>query len=84
MVAQTPSAVLVEPGSPPWAQRLGLRLARTFLNLFPTAPVRLWSVTFAELPPAADWPGAICWVTDKSKVAVSSGTAWVSVAGGPL
>jgi hypothetical protein len=85
MVDRTPSsAALVEAGAPMWAQRLGLRLVKTFLNLFPTAPVRLWSVTFANLPPAADWPGAIVYVSDKSKVGVSTGSAWVAADGGPL
>lgn len=84
MVDRTPSAPLLEPNAPLWAQRLVLRLARTFLNLFPTAPVRLWSALAADLPPAADWTGALVWVSDTGKVAVSNGAAWVQTDGGPL
>lgn len=84
MVDRTPSAVLLEPGAPLWAQRLGLRLAKTYLSLFPTAPVRLWSIPSADLPPPADWPGCIVYVSDKLKVGVSTGAAWVAADGGPL
>lgn len=80
----TPSLLLVEPGAPQWAQRLGLRLVRTFQNLFPTQPTRLWSATAAELPDPAKWTGCTVYVTDKLKVAVSTGAAWVSAGGGPL
>lgn len=84
MVDVTPSTLLLEPGAPLWAQRLALRLVKTFLHLFPSAPVRLWSVASADLPNASDWPGAIVYVTDKAKVGVSTGAAWVAADGGPL
>lgn len=84
MVAITPSTLLLEPGAPQWAQRLALRLVRTFLNLFPTAPVRLWSVQQSDLPDPSDWPGAVVYVTDLAKLAVSDGTAWTDAIGGPL
>jgi hypothetical protein len=84
MVDRTPSLLLVEPGAPQWAQRLGQRLVKTFLNLFPTAPVRLWKAPQAELPDPAAWAGAILFVSDLGKLAVSDGAAWTDVTGGPL
>lgn len=50
----------------------------------PSAPVRLWSVASADLPPAADWPNSICYASDKGCVAVSTGTAWVRADGSAL
>ena len=51
----------------------------------PTAPVPLWSVLFADLPPAADWPaGSLVWVSDKGKVGVTTGAAWTDTTGGAL
>lgn len=84
MVDRAPSSLLLEPGAPMWAQRLALRLDRAFVGLFPSAPVRLWSVLFADLPSPADWTGCLVWVPDKGKVAVSNGAAWVVVDGGVL
>ena len=84
MVDFTPATLLVEPGAPPWGQRLGLRLVKTFQNLFPTQPTRLWSVPFDALPNPAAWTGATVYVTDKFKVAVSTGADWVAAGGGPL
>ena len=44
----------------------------------PGAPVRLASVTFAKLPPAANWPYGHIIVSDKQSIAVStpSGATW--------
>lgn len=86
MVTQTaPSTTaLLEPASPGWAQRLVLRLVGFFVLSFPVQPVRLWAVIFAKLPPAAEWTGALVWVTDRGKVAVSNGAAWVTTDGGVL
>jgi hypothetical protein len=84
MVDRTPSLLLVEPGAPQWAQRLGQRLVKTFLNLFPTSPVRLWKVAQADLPDAAEWTGAALFVADLGKLAVSDGVAWTDAIGGPL
>lgn len=84
MVERSPSSLLLEPGAPSWAQRLALRLDRVFLGLFPSAPVRLWSVVFADLPPPAPWVGCLVWVPDKGKVAASNGAAWVTTDGGVL
>ena len=50
----------------------------------PTGPVRLWPVASADLPPAADWPNCICYVTDKSCAAVSTGASWVRADGSAL
>jgi hypothetical protein len=82
MVSQTPTSLLLEPTAPSWAQRLALRLDKVFLNLFPTAPVRLWPVTKANLPAAADWPGAVVYVNDVKKLGISDGAAWRDAMGG--
>jgi len=78
MVDVTPSTLLLEPGAPQWAQRLALRLVKTFLNLFPTAPVRLWRAPPAEFPPADKWPGSVVASPDGG-LWVSDGTSWVRV-----
>lgn len=75
---------VLEPDVPQWMQRYALRLEKAFVNLFPKAPVRLWSVTYANLPPAADWPGCIVFVSDKNKVGLSNGSAWTQTDGGAL
>ena len=50
----------------------------------PSAPSRLWPVASADLPPAADWSNCICYVTDKTCVAVSTGSSWVRADGSAL
>lgn len=50
----------------------------------PAKPTLLWSVLEASLPPAANWLGCICFVSDLGKVAVSNGTAWTDTTGGAL
>lgn len=77
-------SVLLEPGAPTFLQRFALRLASTFLGLFPDAPVRLWSKDLADLPPAANWRGGIVYVADKAKVGLSNGTTWTDTTGGAL
>jgi hypothetical protein len=84
MVDFTPSTLLLEPNAPQWAQRFALRIAKTFQNVFPTQPTRLWSAPSTALPDPASWAGCILYVPDKLKVAVSTGAAWVSAGGGPL
>jgi hypothetical protein len=85
MVTQPPSTTaLIEPATPGWAQRMVLKLVGFFVLAFPVQPVRLWTATFAQLPLAKEWPGALVWVPDKGKVAVSNGTAWVTTDGGAL
>lgn len=81
MVAPAP---LLEPGAPDWAQRFALQVQEAFLGLFPDAPVRLWSVAFADLPDPAKWSGCIVWVSDKAKVGASNGVAWTDAVGGAL
>ena len=82
MVDFTPSTLLVEPGAPPWAQRFGLRLVRTFQNLFPTQPTRLWNAgNFAALPDPKPWAGALAYTADGA-VNVSTGGVWRDVGGG--
>lgn len=79
---RAPSSLLVEPGAPPWGQRLGLRLGQQFVSKYPTAPMRLWSVdTPADLPPADEWTGAVVSMPDGS-VWASNGVAWIKVGPG--
>lgn len=88
MVASTvrriPSPPLLEPGAPQWAVRFAARLNEFFRLRHPQAPSELMIVLFADLPPAADWLGAEVWVSDKGKVGVSNGVAWVTTDGGVL
>jgi hypothetical protein len=84
VAARGPAAPLLEPGAPSWAQRFALRLASTFVISFPTAPIRLWSVVKADLPPAAEWTGALVYLNDLNKLAISDGTAWLDAMGGAV
>jgi len=59
-------------------------IGRFFKLLVPTGPERLWSTDSANLPPAADWQYHQCYVTDKTCVAVSTGSAWVRADGSAL
>lgn len=82
---QAPSTTaLLEPAAPPWAQRMMLKLVGFFVPVFPVQPVRVWGVAQADLPPAADWPRGIVYVTDLGKLALSNGVAWTDTVGGPL
>lgn len=84
MVTFAPAPIIAEPGIPPWAQRLLLKLAQRFVPAEPSAPQRVASIPKIQLPPAADWPQCIVWVPDQNKLAVSNGTAWVVCDGGVL
>jgi hypothetical protein len=77
-------STIIEPDIPQWMQRYINRVDATYVNAFPKAPVRLWSVTQANLPPAAQWPGCIVYVSDKAKVGLSNGTTWTQTDGGAL
>lgn len=50
----------------------------------PTKPRRLVPVPEADLPPAADWPGCIVYVSDLGKVGLSDGVTWTDAIGGAL
>ena len=50
----------------------------------PQSPTKLWPVASADLPPAADWQYHQCYVTDKTCVAVSTGSSWVRADGSAL
>lgn len=76
MVSQAPTSLLVEPSAPDWAKRLGLRLDKTYQNLYPQQPTRLWDVQ-GTFPPAADWPGGA--VISGGAIYVSDGTSWIKV-----
>jgi hypothetical protein len=87
MVTQpSPSAVaLVEPAAPMWAQRMALKMVGFFMPITPRAPMPLWTVTKANLPPAADWPNTVVIVSDQSELAISLGGAWLKIStGGPV
>ena len=85
MVSRIPSSSgLLEASAPDWASRMLGRLLNFFVWQNPTIPTTLWAVAQAGLPPAAKWTGAQVWVTDKGKVAVSNGTAWVTTDGAAL
>lgn len=77
-------APLLDATAPPWAQMFALRLPNIFKGLSPKSPERLASFTFANLPPAANWPGCVVFVSDKNKVGLSNGTTWTDPAGGAL
>ena len=51
---------------------------KTFQNLFPTQPSRLWSAPPGGLPDPAAWTGALVYGTDGA-LYLSTGTAWVKV-----
>lgn len=61
-----------------------LRAALVELQGLPQQPTALASVEEADLPPAADWTGAIIYVSDLEKVALSNGTTWTQTDGGAL
>lgn len=75
---------LIDANAPNWAQKFSLSLDREYVGQFPQAPVRLWGVAQANLPPAEKWTGCLVYVMDLSKVGVSNGTAWVQTDGGAL
>lgn len=50
----------------------------------PTKPTVLASCLEADLPPAAENTGAIVYLTDTQKVAMSNGSTWTDPAGGAL
>lgn len=75
---------LIDANAPTWAQKFSLALDREYVGRIPTGPVRLWSVPQANLPPAANSPGSLVFVSDLGKVGLSNGTAWVQTDGGPL
>ncbi len=75
----------VPPDYPfPLGSILGELQAGVMALLNPGRPARLWSVAYADLPPAADWAGCIVYVSDKNKVGLSNGTTWTDPAGGAL
>ena len=80
MVTQRAPATtaLVESNAPDWAQRLGLRLPKTFQGLYPIQPTHLWDAgAVGNLPPAADWPGGVA--AAGGVIWLSNGTSWVPV-----
>jgi hypothetical protein len=75
---------LIDADAPIWAQKFSLSLDQAYVGQFPTAPVKLWGVLQAKLPPAAKYPGCIVYVSDLGKVGLSNGTAWTQTDGGAL
>lgn len=43
----------------------------------PAAPTRVYALAAADLPPAADWPEHVVWVSDIPTLAQSDGTNWI-------
>lgn len=43
----------------------------------PGQPVLVYSVAAIGLPPAADWPNGVLWISDLDILAVSNGSAWI-------
>lgn len=79
------STALVEAAAPMWAQRMALKMVRLFMPMTPRAPMPVWTVTKAELPPAADWPNTVVIVSDQNELALSLGGAWLKIStGGPV
>lgn len=66
-------------------QALLSEMRRAVMDLqTPRGPVRLASVEEADLPPATDFDGALIYVSDLQKVAMSNGTTWTDTTGGAL
>lgn len=85
LLSRSPSALLVEPNAPLWAQRMALRLPKVFAPITPNQPLKIWAVNKVDLPPPEDWPDCIVVVPDQACLAVSDGAAWLKVAfGGPV
>jgi hypothetical protein len=90
MVAQlyqkaSATSVMAEPGSPMWAQRMIFKLLAFFQPINPIAPNKIWYVNKVDLPPAADWPGALCVVVDQDCIAISRAGVWRRISlGGPV
>lgn len=80
---RAPEPVLVEVEAPMWAQRMVLRLKLFFQPLRPVQPTRFFYVNKVDLPPATDWPGAMCVVVDQDCLAVARDGVWrrISLAG---
>ena len=76
---------LLDANAPAWAQQMVLRLTSLFKPTFPFEPARMFMTVKADLPPAADFPGAIVVVTDQNCLGVSLGGAWLKIIlGGPV
>lgn len=43
----------------------------------PGQPVLVYAVASADLPPAADWPNGVLWISNLDILAVSNGVAWI-------
>jgi hypothetical protein len=82
MVRPHQTSLLLEPGAPMWAQRMADRLDLRFVALWPQAPIRLPTLTKAELPKPSEWTACAVYVSDVKKIAVSDGAAWRDAMGG--
>lgn len=65
----------VNPTSPDAALLAEMRDAILALEN-PTKPVRVWSSTTANMPPAANWTNCVLLNTTLNILAVSDGTNW--------
>jgi hypothetical protein len=81
----TSTSVFVEPGSPGWAQRMVFKFLAFFQPINPIAPNRIWYVDKIDLPPAADWPGALAVVVDQECIVIARAGVWRRInMGGPI
>lgn len=59
-------------------------IEQDFVSNQPKRPVKLPPFPSTDLPDAAEWPGCLIYVTDKTCAGVSTGAAWVRADGSAL
>ena len=65
----------ISPETPAWFQRFAQQL-QNFVGQTPSRPFKLWFVTTAKPPAAADWEGALVYDETTNQVKYSNGSAW--------
>lgn len=68
--------ISVLPGTPEFAVKMARDVERNFVSRNPQAPVKLPFFASTDLPDPAGHIGAVIWVNNLNKVAVSDGTHW--------
>lgn len=84
MVSRASKPAVLDPAAPDWMKRFALALETAYVQATPTRPQLLVQYTSSDLPNAADWAYCLIYVTDKTTVAVSTGSAWVRADGSAL
>lgn len=77
-------SVSLDGAAPDWARRAFADADKAYVKVIPTAPVRVPEFASISLPDPADWSKCMIYVTDKTCVAVSTGSAWVRSDGSAL